>query len=63
MFEGKLYVCGGYDGSNFLNSVEVYDPRNNKWRKVAPMNVKRNNVSLAANDGKLLAVGGNTNTE
>lgn len=23
---GKLYVCGGYDGSTFLQSVEVYDP-------------------------------------
>lgn len=22
----KLYVCGGYDGSTFLRSVEVYDP-------------------------------------
>lgn len=23
---GKMYVCGGYDGSTFLQSVEVYDP-------------------------------------
>ena len=25
-FDGKLYVCGGYDGSTFLRTVEVYDP-------------------------------------
>lgn len=24
---GKLYVCGGYDGSTFLQSVEVYDAK------------------------------------
>lgn len=24
---GKLYICGGYDGSTFLQSVEVYDPQ------------------------------------
>lgn len=23
---GKLYACGGYDGSTFLQSVEMYDP-------------------------------------
>lgn len=22
----KMYVCGGYDGSSFLQSVEVFDP-------------------------------------
>lgn len=27
---GKLYVCGGYDGSTFLKSVEAYDPKTNK---------------------------------
>ena len=28
---GKLYVCGGYDGSTFLKSVEVYDPATDKY--------------------------------
>ena len=27
---GKIYACGGYDGSSFLRSVEVFDPVENK---------------------------------
>ena len=23
---GKIYACGGYDGSSFLRSVECFDP-------------------------------------
>ena len=55
---GKLYACGGYDGSVFLKTVEAYDPVTNKWTLVAPMNVKRSRVALVANCGKLYAIGG-----
>lgn len=58
VLDGKLYACGGYDGSTFLRSVEMFDPRNNKWNPVAPMSVTRSRVALAANAGKLWAVGG-----
>lgn len=27
----KLYVCGGYDGATFLQSVEMYDPDTDKY--------------------------------
>ena len=27
---GKLYVCGGYDGHTFLQTVEMYDPITDK---------------------------------
>ena len=26
---GKIYACGGYDGSSFLRSVECFDPVTN----------------------------------
>jgi hypothetical protein len=26
----QIYACGGYDGSSFLRSVEVFDPVANK---------------------------------
>lgn len=46
-------ACGGYDGSSFLRSVEVYDANLDTWKQVAPMNVKRSRVALTANMGKL----------
>ena len=55
---GKIYACGGYDGSSFLKSVEMYDPVANKWTYVAPMNVPRSRVALVANMGNLYAIGG-----
>lgn len=58
VLDGKLYACGGYDGATFLRSVEMFDPRANKWMLIAPMSVTRSRVALAANAGKLWAVGG-----
>lgn len=34
---GKLWAIGGYDGVSNLSSVEVYDPRVDKWFFVEPM--------------------------
>ena len=31
---GKIYACGGYDGSSFLKTVEVFDPVTKKWAQV-----------------------------
>ena len=27
---GRIYAVGGHDGSNYLNSVEAYDPITNR---------------------------------
>lgn len=53
-----MYACGGYDGSTFLQTVEMFDPVTAKWQFVAPMNAQRSRVALTANMGKLWAVGG-----
>lgn len=47
------YFFTGYDGSCFLRSVEVYTPENDQWQLIAPMNVKRSRVALAANMGMI----------
>jgi N-acetylneuraminic acid mutarotase len=46
MYNGCLYVAGGY-GTSALSSVERYDPTTNMWMNdVAPMNNCRWGVSL-----------------
>lgn len=56
---GKLYAAGGYDSLNFLNSVERYDPLEDKWDYVSPMIVKRSRMALVTCNSHLYAIGGN----
>ncbi|KAH7978244.1 hypothetical protein HPB49_004906 [Dermacentor silvarum] len=58
VLQGKIYVCGGYDGATFLQTAEAFDPVTQQWQFVAPMNVTRSRVALVANCGRLFAVGG-----
>ena len=71
---GKIYVVGGFDGANQLRSVERFNPRTGRWKKVAlatlatkrreePLQVRsmgtaRSGVAAAALDGDLFVVGG-----
>lgn len=47
-----------YDGAQFLNSVECFDPTTMRWSPVTPMNIKRSRVSLVANANAIYAIAG-----
>jgi kelch-like protein 2/3 len=34
---GKLYVAGGFNGSQPVSALDVYDPGTNSWRTLAPV--------------------------
>ena len=57
-----VVFCGrdGGEGSEFLSSLERYDPSTNEWEEeaVAPMPTARTYVGTAVLDGKLYAAGG-----
>jgi hypothetical protein len=61
---GKLYAVGGSfpsgSGSGVLNLAEVYDPMDPSggWNPIAPMDISRSFLGVAALGGKLYAVGG-----
>ena len=63
--DGKIYIFGGAAGmvtesqTPMLNTVEVYDPKNNSWSFRKPMPVKRSSHSaVLAGDGKIYVLGG-----
>lgn len=37
LFGDRLVTVGGYDGSNYLHTVEQYDPFTNEWTTLAPL--------------------------
>ena len=38
---GKIYVVGGFDGANQLRSVERFNPRTGRWKKVVVESKRR----------------------
>src|SRR6185503_8779973 len=54
----RIVAVGGFDGTNLLGTVEIYDPRTDAWTAAAPMPTPRAGLALAAFNGKLYAIGG-----
>ena len=38
---GQLYAVGGFDGTTYLKTIEMYDPDENTWRICGTMNYRR----------------------
>jgi hypothetical protein len=58
-FTGKIYVVGGFNGVDYLDSVEVYDPEINQWTSISPMLSRRSGMSCIAFHGNLYVIGKN----
>lgn len=55
----EILVIGGEGGGNTYETVEAYDPLENRWRTLAPMPTPRHGVQAAVcNGGVYLAAGG-----
>ena len=55
---GKVYICGGFNGTECLNSTETYDTESNQWTLVSPMNNSRSGLGVIAYKGDVYALGG-----
>ncbi|KAI1289869.1 Influenza virus NS1A-binding -like protein [Halotydeus destructor] len=56
--QGKLFVCGGYDRGECLNSVEQYDLESNSWKALASMKNARGRFDIAVVSDRVYAIGG-----
>jgi Kelch motif/Galactose oxidase, central domain len=56
---GKLLVAGGFNGTNAVNTAELYDPVNGTWTPTGPLNIPRyGHTTTLLSNGKVLAAGG-----
>ncbi|KAE9544774.1 hypothetical protein AGLY_000316 [Aphis glycines] len=53
-----VYAIGGHDGSNRLNSVEMFDTNTNRWQMVSSMSTKRSSHGVGVLNNLLYVVGG-----
>src|SRR5262249_48040633 len=59
--DGKIYVIGGIKpnaGATYLNIVQCFNPSNDTWSQVAPLNSPRFGAAAAAAAGKIYIFGG-----
>jgi DNA-binding CsgD family transcriptional regulator/N-acetylneuraminic acid mutarotase len=57
-----LYLFGGWDGSNYLDTSFVYDPSSDSWRPLPPLAQPRAFAAGDALTGRLYVVGGSDGT-
>ena len=51
-FQGMVFAVGGCDAWNCLNSMEVYDPKNDSWNFDKSMITARRGCGVAVFKGK-----------
>lgn len=56
--DGKLYAFGGFNGSERLSTVEVYNPKTKKWSQGRAMLCKRSAVGVASLYDSVYVCGG-----
>lgn len=52
-----IYVMGGYDGTNQLNTVERYDVETDSWTFISSMRHRRSALGVTTHQGRIYALG------
>jgi kelch-like protein 10 len=48
VYDGKIYIIGGFTGGEVLRSIEVYDPLRDEWSFGPTMNVPRSGLKVSS---------------
>ncbi|CAG9531721.1 unnamed protein product [Cercopithifilaria johnstoni] len=54
----KLYIIGGFEGSQYFNTVRCYDSKTKQWCELAPMHYARCYISACEINGTIIVAGG-----
>lgn len=67
VIDGKIYAVGGALKKFFRlrnsNVNEVYDPKTNTWKQLAPIPTPRDHLTVSVANGLLYAIGGRVNVD
>lgn len=55
---GLIFIVGGFNGTECLQSVECYSPANDQWNNIVSMRHRRSGVSIISHHGCIYAFGG-----
>ncbi|CAF1030044.1 unnamed protein product [Adineta steineri] len=58
VLQDRIYICGGFNGQECMNSAEYFDPKTNQWTLIAPMRNRRSGVGVIAYRNSIYALGG-----
>jgi DNA-binding CsgD family transcriptional regulator/N-acetylneuraminic acid mutarotase len=56
--DGRLYLFGGWDGQQIVDTVYAYDPESNAWQLGTAMSSRRAFAAAVALEGRILLIGG-----
>ena len=58
VINGKIFCCGGWDDSNYLNSAEFYDPASDLWTFLPTLPNPNVGLGAVSVDDNLIIMGG-----
>ncbi|MBK9249152.1 MAG: T9SS type A sorting domain-containing protein [Ignavibacteria bacterium] len=63
VFNNKIYLLGGFDGSKYTTKVDVFDPVTNQWTSptISGKQIGRSGISASVIGGYIYIFGGNAN--
>jgi DNA-binding CsgD family transcriptional regulator len=58
VYEGKIYVFGGWDGQQIVDNVYLFDPESKLWTEIPPMPTPRSYSGAVVVGTKIYVIGG-----
>lgn len=62
VYDNKIFVIGGHNDQQILNSVEYYDLTDKKWKEFAPLLYPREGANAVVHNDSLYVIGGRSNS-
>jgi N-acetylneuraminic acid mutarotase len=60
VYQGKIYLAGGFHAGASVAFFDVYDPATNRWSALPPLPERRDHVSAAVIGNRMYVIGGRT---